>query len=137
MLLFHIFWGLINILNIGYILYSLSYKIEFYIDPDNMDYIDQRELLKLVLTQLLLWGNALLWCEPLFFFLLIIPLLYFWRAFVFDAKKYISRLEMLIIIWIIASYLLNLFVFFATGQESKTFADFARLFLFQAKSPLG
>jgi len=102
-----------------------------------MEYTDQQELLRIFLLQLLLWGNALLWCEPLFFFILIIPLLYFWRAFAIEARKYISNFEMLIIIWTIASYLLNIFIFFITGQETKTFEEFSRIFLFMPKSPLG
>ncbi|MBP7652729.1 hypothetical protein KA977_04860 [Candidatus Dependentiae bacterium] len=128
---FHWIWGIINSVNAAYVLYCLFFKINFYFDPDNMDYTDQRTLLHLILLQLFLWGNALIWCEPMIFFILIIPLVYFWIGYIKGEKIYITKMEMIFILWIFISYLVTIIGFYMTGQIPKNFNQFAQIFLFR------
>ncbi|HPG30591.1 MAG TPA: hypothetical protein PKY81_17070 [bacterium] len=128
---FHWIWGIINFFNATYVIYMLFFKINFYFDPDNMDYTDQRNLLHLILLELFLWGNALLWCEPLTFFVLIIPLLYFWSGYIRGVKIYITKMEMVFILWIFISFLITIIGFYMTGQLPKNFDRFAQIFLFR------
>lgn len=130
-------WIILNLLNFAYIIYSLLFKITIYIFPDNMDTQDQRSLLRLLLIQFLIWGNAVIWCQPLSIAFFLIPLLYFWFQHTAYAKDYISRIEINLILWIIASYFINIVFFLSTSQEPKNFAYFKFLFFLGTYNPLG
>ncbi len=128
---------IIHLLNICYVLYSLLFHLKLEIHPDNIDTDDMRGLLRLTLVQFLLWGNAIIWCQPLAALLFFMPLIYLWFLHTSQGKNYISKFEINFILWVIASYFINIVFFLITNQSLKNFQTFKYLFLFGNFNPIG